>query len=389
VSAWQHKPLGKILTQIKTGSTPPTSRPDFFGGTVPWFTPGDIGATSDLIKSSRYITEEAVKNGEAPLFAEGVLLVTCIGEIGRVGILQQPSSSNQQITALKFCDEVDVYYAYYWFIAHQDRLGHLANQAIVPILNNERLKGAEFFYPPLPVQQRIAAILAKADRLRRLRHTAREFGDTYLQSVFLEMFGDPVKNPKGWESEAIRNVCDKVIDYRGRTPPYSDNGIPHITASCIKGSRIDWTQCKYVSGETFASYMTRGLPEYGDVIFTTEAPIGETAVVNTQERFSLAQRLVLLRTTKSRMLPHYLSMLLSHPSFLPRLRQFVTGSTVVGIRSVHLISIRIPVPPLPLQQQFTHIVHQYERLRAQQREAERQAEHLFQTLLHRAFRGEL
>ena len=243
--------------------------------------------------------------------------------------------------------------------------------------------------PPLSEQKRIAAILAKADRLRRLRRTARGLSDTYLQSVFLEMFGDPVSNPMGWEREAIKDLCDKVIDYRGRTPPYSDNGIPHITASCIKDSRIDWTQCKYVSEETYAGYMTRGLPEFDDVIFTTEAPIGETAVVNTRERFSLAQRLLLLRTDKSRMGSHYLSTLLSQRSFFPRLKQYVTGSTVLGIRSIHLVSIRIPVPPLPLQQEFAQIVHQFERLRAQQREAQRHAEHLFQTLLHRAFREEL
>jgi type I restriction enzyme S subunit len=251
------------------------------------------------------------------------------------------------------------------------------------------LAEVEIPLPPLPEQQRIAAVLARADRLRRLRRYALDLGDGYLQSVFLQMFGDPVTNPMGWRSATIRSLCDRIIDYRGRTPPYSDNGIPHITASCIKNSQIDWSQCKYVSKETYTNYMTRGLPEFGDVIFTTEAPMGETAIVDTHEEFSLAQRLLLLRTDQSRMVPQYLSTLLSHPSFFPKLKQYVTGSTVLGIRSVHLVSITIPIPNLVLQRKLTRIVYQFEHLRSQQREAQRQAEHLFQALLHRAFQGEL
>ncbi len=95
-------PLGDAVAKIKTGSTPPTSHAGYFGGDIPWFTPGDIGATKNLVESTRTLTQEAISEGEAKLFEKGMLLVTCIGDIGRVGILQQPSYSNQQITALKF-----------------------------------------------------------------------------------------------------------------------------------------------------------------------------------------------------------------------------------------------------------------------------------------------
>jgi len=110
---WIYEPICDAITKIKTGSTPSTSHPEFFNGVIPWFTPGDIGDARELKKSTRYITEEALKDGKAKLFPRYTLLVTCIGDIGRVGVLQQPSSANQKITGLTFKSEIDVYYAYY------------------------------------------------------------------------------------------------------------------------------------------------------------------------------------------------------------------------------------------------------------------------------------
>ena len=117
-----------------------------------------------------------------------MLLITCIGEIGRVGIIQQPSSANQQITALKFKKDIDINYAYYWFIAHRRQLERFANLAVVPIINNDRLKEITFFYPPLAEQKSTAILLVKVDRLRRMRRYARQLGETFLQSVFMDMF---------------------------------------------------------------------------------------------------------------------------------------------------------------------------------------------------------
>ena len=105
---WQHVTIDEATEQIKTGGTPSTARSEFFGGSVPWFTPSDVGVSRLLNMSSRSLTQAAIDKGQAPLFEPEMLLVTCIGDIGRVGVLQRASSANQQITALKFCDDIDV-----------------------------------------------------------------------------------------------------------------------------------------------------------------------------------------------------------------------------------------------------------------------------------------
>ena len=109
---WQHVTIEEAIKQIKTGGTPSTAKSEFFGGSVPWFTPGDIGTSRLLNTSSRSLTQATIDGRQVPLFESGMLLVTCIGDIGRVRVLQRASSANQQITALKFRDNIDVNFAY-------------------------------------------------------------------------------------------------------------------------------------------------------------------------------------------------------------------------------------------------------------------------------------
>jgi type I restriction enzyme S subunit len=390
VIGWQHEPIGKVVKRIATGSTPSTSHPEFFGGQIPWFTPGDIGSTRNLVESSRYITEKALSDGKARLFEEQTLLVTCIGDIGRAGILQVPASSNQQITALKFNDEVDVYYAYYWFIAHQHKLESQATQAVVPILNNARLKEIDFFYPPLPEQKRVAAILAKADRLRRLRRTARDLSDSYLQSVFLERFYTNASSD--WPRVTIASLA-KEGKNTIRTGPFGsqllhsefvDEGIAVLGIDNAVQNRFVWGKPRFITEEKYQQ-IKRYKVFPGDVIITIMGTTGRCAIIPDDIPLAInTKHLCCITLDQSRCLPAYLqSCFLNHPSVLQQLGVSERGAVMPGLNMGIIKDLIVPLPPLPLQQKFARVIHKFEWLRAQQREAERQ------TLLHRAFRGEL
>jgi len=250
------------------------------------------------------------------------------------------------------------------------------------------LKETVVRFPPLPEQKRIAAILAKADRLRRLRRTARDLSDTYLQSVFLEMFGDPVSNPMGWERAKVSGL-GKV--QTGNTPSRSD---PENY-----GSYIEWIKSDNIANdEMFVTRSREMLSEEGlrkgrsvepGSILVTCIAGSPTSIGN----IALTDRKVAFNQQINAVTPHKDV----DSTFLYGLfrvaKPLVQRSTTLGMKRIitkskfeKLVLIK---PPLPLQQEFAHITYKFERLRAQQREAERQAEHLFQTLLHRAFRGEL
>jgi type I restriction enzyme S subunit len=244
--------------------------------------------------------------------------------------------------------------------------------------------------PPLPEQERIVAIAQKADRLRRTRRYALQLSDTFLQSVFLEMFADPVTNPKTWELWPLNKLCTNITDGTHDTPDRLSSGIPFITSKNIRPYRIDLTDLEFVSLETHKEIIKRSNPKYGDILYTNIGVNVGNAVAN-KLRFSFSLKNVALLQPNHKTLNYlFLESLLNNEIFKSHIITITSiGGAQKFISLEVLRNISVIKPPLPLQEKFAQIVQKFERLRTQQREAERQAEHLFQTLLHRAFRGEL
>ena len=261
--------------------------------------------------------------------------------------------------------------------------------ANLPRLDPKLLAKYEFPSPPLPEQQRIAAILDKADRLRHLRRFALELGDSYLQSVFLEMFGDPVTNPMGWAEEELGILLETIIDYRGKTPPKSSKGIPLLSAANIKRGRVDFSHAQFIRPDVYQEWTTRGFTQPGDVLITTEAPVGEVAAYPENGVFQISRRVMALRPNLKLVLSPYLLHVMLFPTWHKRLTSVTRGSTVPRVLKPDITTQPIPLPPLELQRRFGNSVRRFEQMRAQQHEAIRQVDHLFDTLLHSAFRGEL
>jgi hypothetical protein len=194
-----------------------------------------------------------------------------------------------------------------------------------------------------------------------------------------------------WERALLGEVVS-IIDYRGRTPPFSSEGIPHLRSHNIKASRIVWENLAFVSEETYGQYMTRVLPRPGDLLFTTEAPMGQLALAPTDVPFSLAQRMVLLRPCEELDSSFLMHQLMSAP-FQTALGQTATGTTVSGIATRHLRKLELLVPPRNVQ---IACVRQIERLLAGQARilhavevARSQLDRLERATLSKAFRGEL
>ncbi|MFA4875864.1 MAG: restriction endonuclease subunit S [Methanoregula sp.] len=199
--------------------------------------------------------------------------------------------------------------------------------------------------------------------------------------------------PKTWGWISIDDAMEKVIDYRGRTPPIEKEGIPHITTSNIRNGHINWITEKFVTQETYENYMTRGIPEIGDVFFTMEGPLGEVAILHENRKFSLAQRMLLLRGQKEIFDSEYLAFALMCSGVQSAINMKATGSGVKGIAYKRFKQVQIPHPPLSEQHKIVRRVRLlFERADAIDREvvvAGRRCERLTQAVLAKAFRGEL
>jgi type I restriction enzyme S subunit len=258
--------------------------------------------------------------------------------------------------------------------------------AAQPGVNATKLSQLLIPCPSLPEQKRSAAILEKADRLRRLRRYALELSGTYLQSVFLEMFGNPDKNPKHWNLSLLseEGILDRgKSQHRPRNAAHLYGGsYPFIQTGDVANSNGLITQYSQTYSE--AGLAQSRLWKKGTLCITIAANIAKTAILGFDACFPDS---IVGFIPGPRITVEYVRQWFA--SIQDRLEKIAPQSAQKNINLEILSNLQIPVPPLALQQKFVQIVQKYERLRTQQREAERQAEHLFQTLLHKAFQGEL
>ncbi len=150
-----------------------------------------------------------------------------------------------------------------------------------------------------------------------------------------------------WAVMPLEEALDALLDYRGKTPEKTSFGIPLITAKIVKAGRIE-PATEFIAREKFAEWMTRGLPRVGDVLLTTEAPLGEVAQLHT-DQVALAQRLVALRGKAGVLDNTYLCYLLQTGEMQEQLAARATGTTVLGIKQSELRKIVIRLPPLEQQ----------------------------------------
>jgi len=381
----------RSLCQFISGGTPRRNVARYYEGDIPWITSADI--VDDKIARPRYyITEEALESSATNIVPKrNILLVTRTG-VGKVAITDTDICISQDFTGLvPDKSQLDERFLFYYLKFRKEDLVAHQRGATIQGITRKVVATQRIPLPPLPEQQRIAAILGRADRLRRLRRTARESGDTYLQSVFLEMFGDPASNPQGWDCATIGDTVASSQYGTSKRSNSEQRGYPILGMGNITYSGgIDLTSLSYVELSEDEFEALRLVP--GDIIFNRTNStdlVGKTAHWNREMDAVLASYLVRLKLNVA-VLPDYFTALLNSRYykrlFQERCKKAVGQS---NISPTLLKEFPMLIPPLPLQQHFVHIVHKFERLRTQQREAERQAEHLFQALLHRAFQGEV
>ena len=153
-----------------------------------------------------------------------------------------------------------------------------------------------------------------------------------------------------WKSVQLGDVAN-FIDYRGKTPPKTTSGVPLVTAKIVKNNTIQ-TPTEFISDDFYDSWMTRGIPNYGNVVFTTEAPLGEVAQIKTKEKLSFAQRVIVIQGKNGVLDDTFLFYALQYEPNRSRIEARSTGTTVFGIKSAELKKVIIEVPELDVQRKI-------------------------------------
>ena len=246
----------------------------------------------------------------------------------------------------------------------------------------------EIILPPLAEQKRIAEVLDKAEELRAKRRAALAQLDTLTQSIFLEMFGDPVTNRKGFRIFRMGDVCD-VRDGTHDSPKYvSEAGYPLVTSKNLSGGFVDLSDVNLISEGDYLQINKRSKVDQGDIIMPMIGTIGSPVLVVDEPRFAI-KNVALIKFTAASPSQILVRQLLSGDYFDHIVGQKNRGGTQKFVSLGDLRSFPLPLPPIALQQEFAQRVTAVEQLKATQRASLAELDTLFASLQHKAFSGEL
>ncbi|SEJ54304.1 type I restriction enzyme, S subunit [Azotobacter beijerinckii] len=280
--------------------------------------------------------------------------------------------------------------------------------ALYPAVKSADIREYEIPLPPVAEQTRIAAkldeLLAQVDTLKARIDGIPALLKRFRQSVLAAAVSGRLTEE--WRSAARKGPEDqgfayplrrlgllaRFIDYRGKTPEKVDSGIPLITAKNIRPGYISREPREFIRPEAYEGWMTRGIPQVGDVLITTEAPLGNVAVIDIKEMFALAQLAICLQFNES-FLSSFAAIALQSPLLQEELVRRSTGTTVKGIKASVLKEIDLPAPSIDEQTEIVRRVEQLfafaDQLEAKISEAKTRIDRLTQSILAKAFRGEL
>lgn len=385
--------LGKIALEIKTGKTPPTSNQEYFGDELNWYTPTDLDREKNLGKSKRRITQKAFNDKKVVVLKPNTVLLGCIGDIGKIGLIKEPATSNQQITGILPKEEVlNSEFLYYWLKHNRKKLKDASTSAIVPILNNKQLSTVKIEFPEnLKDQIRIAEILTKAETLITQRKESILMLDELVKSSFLQMFGDPVRNEKGWEKDNFDNLVDQdcPLTY-GIVQPGDEfpNGVPVIRPVDLTKTYIDRIGLKLIDPK-ISNKFKRTLLKGKEILMCVRGTTGIVALAS--------EELINCNVTRG-IVPIWFSDdynkffafgLLKTKAINNEIQSLTYGATLQQINLSDLRKIQLINPPIDTQNQYAAIVERVEELKKEYQASLIELENMYGVLSQKAFKGDL
>jgi type I restriction enzyme, S subunit len=378
----------KDVGNVVTGITPSTKIEKYFNGTIPFVTPSELGKEAPIIKAATYLTDLGAT--QAKLVPKNAVLVCCIGSLGKVGFAGRELATNQQINTIVFNEEV-VYprYGYYVCRTLKPILINMASSTTIPIVNKTRFENLEIPVPPLEQQQRIAQVLDAVDSLLGKRREGLKKLEVLLKSVFLEMFGDPVTNPKDLPTRKLEEICHRVTDGTHQPPKWTNNGVPFLFISNIVDGEITFETSKFISEETHTELTRRCPIEIEDILYTTVGSYGNVAQVKTNRKFGFQRHIAHIKPNRDLVDSDFLCGMLESTGVRKQVDSAVKGVAQKTLNLSDLKEVLVFLPIQELQIKYVQIRQKLLVEKLHKKQSLSSFEKLFASLQHQAFNGTL
>ena len=356
---WTYKKLGEVAT-IVGGSTPKSNIEDYWGGTNYWVTPADLNGNKYQGATPRTITDLAIQKTNLQLLPIGTVLLSSRAPIGKVAITTVPMYCNQGFKNI-VCSHLLLNEFVYWYLFGKvDYLNSLGRGATFKEISKKATEQIPIPVPPIGEQERIVAELDLLSGIIEKKKEQLKAYDQLAQSIFYTMFGDPIDNPKGWETKKMEDCF--IIGSGGTpskaVPDYWEGGdIPWIGSNMCQNCIIEKTDGKFIT-EDGLNHSSAKMVESGTVLVAlVGATIGKVALLKTNTAINQNIAFIKLKKPKS-FIPEfvYYHLMGQYDEFMN-----IGDGKFKMANQAFIKSLSVCIPPLSLQQEFAEKMAAIER----------------------------
>lgn len=380
----------KDFCRTSSGGTPSRDVSEYYDGTIPWIKSGDLREKT-VEHATEFITELAIQKSSAKIVPAGAILLAMYGAtVGRMAMLGIDAATNQAVCSI-IPDKKKAFtkYVYYALLAKVPEFLRNAVGGAQPNISQGMIKDTKVPLPPLTEQKRIAAVLDKADAIRRKRQQTIQLADEFLRAVFLDIFGDPVTNPKGWAIADLKDIAVIQIGPFGtqlHKEDYTSGGIPLINPTHIVESKIIPNPDLTIGPAKYDE-----LPEYrlerDDIIMGRRGEMGRAAIVTSKEAGWLCGTgSLFIRPDKKGAFSYYLHKFLTSEYVKKHLETESLGATMPNLNKTIVGNIKVPIPDEISTARFQKALVAAEKLHARMNNGDM---NMFASISQKAFRGGL
>ena len=384
--------LGDICS-FQSGGTPSKANADYYCGDIPWITTVALnGQTIGKTAAVDWITEKAIEESAAKIVpARSIMVGTRVG-VGKVAINEVPMSTNQDIISLVGVNE-SLWSKEYICKLIQSKETYLKSQArgaTIKGIKIDVLASLDIPDVPLDLQQEIVAVLDKVQSILVARRLQLSALDDLIKARFVEMFGDPLLNPKNWQEKKLEEIADIVSGItKGRKVQSADlYEVPYMAVSNVKDGYIDWTTVKTILATKAEIKQFRLLPN--DVLMTEGGDpdkLGRGAIIHEPPSDCIHQNHIFrVRLDQSKITPEFMGQYLQHQ----KAKRYFLGCAkqTTGIASINMKQLRaLPMlmPPIGLQREFASFVAQIDKSKSAIQKSLDETQILFDSLMQKYF----
>ena len=381
----------KEISKIVTGNTPSKKNKNYWNSKdICFIKPDVIGSGIDSITTSNeYISNSA--SSKARIVDRNTILITCIGNIGRIGIISDKKVAfNQQINAIIPNYKINIRYLAYVLLFSQPRLNALANSAVVPIVNKTQLGNFKVkINPNLESQGKIVSILDKIAKIIKKQTKEIEHLDELIKARFVEMFGDPVLNSKKYPEKALENYINFITSgSRGWAKYLTPKGKAwFLTIKNVKNSHIVINNIQSVEPPDSKEAQRTKVKE-GDLLISITADLGRTGVVSSDiasHGTYINQHLTCIRLNTEFINPVYASYFLETVAGKRQFNSKNQNGVKAGLNFDAIKSLKIIIPPIKRQNSFVSFVEQVDKSKVAVQESLDETQKLYDSLMQEYF----